>query len=58
MLKSLFVKNGGEIILSEPVEKIVISEDMVTEIHSSEKVFLDFDFVVSAIPAHCTDQNN
>ncbi|HEY6626856.1 MAG TPA: FAD-dependent oxidoreductase, partial [Ignavibacteriaceae bacterium] len=38
------VKNGGEIILSELVEKIVISEDMVTEIHSSKKVFLDFDF--------------
>jgi hydroxysqualene dehydroxylase len=45
------VKNGGEIILSEPVEKIVISEDMVTEIHSSRKVFLDFDVVISAIPA-------
>jgi squalene-associated FAD-dependent desaturase len=45
------VKNGGEIILSDSVEKIVISEDMVTEIHSSEKVFLDFDFVISTIPA-------
>jgi len=45
------VKNGGEIILSEPVEKIIISEDIVTEIHSSKKVFLDFDFVISAIPA-------
>jgi squalene-associated FAD-dependent desaturase len=44
-------RNGGEIILSEPVEKIVISEDVVTEIHSSEKVFLDFDFVISAIPS-------
>ena len=45
------VKNGGEIILSEPVEKIIISDDNITEIHSSKKVFLDFDFVVSAIPA-------
>ena len=45
------VQNGGEIILSELVEKIVISEDMVTEIHSSEKVFLDFDYLVSAVPA-------
>jgi hydroxysqualene dehydroxylase len=45
------VKNGGEIILSEPVEKIIISEDSVTEIHSSKKVFLDFDYVLSAIPA-------
>jgi uncharacterized protein with NAD-binding domain and iron-sulfur cluster len=45
------LKNGGEIILSEPVEKIIISEDRVTEIHSSKKVFLDIDFVISAIPA-------
>ncbi len=44
-------KNGGEIILSEPVEKIIISDDNITEIHSSKKVFLDFDFVISAIPA-------
>jgi hydroxysqualene dehydroxylase len=44
-------RNGGEIILSEPVEKIIISNDMVTELHSSEKVFLDFDLVVSAIPS-------
>ena len=45
------VKNGGEIILSEPVEKIIISDDNITEMHSSKKVFLDFDFVISAIPA-------
>jgi squalene-associated FAD-dependent desaturase len=45
------LKNGGEIILSEPVEKIIYSDDNITEIHSSKKVFLDFDFVVSAIPA-------
>jgi hydroxysqualene dehydroxylase len=44
-------RNGGEIILSEPVEKIIISNDIVTELHSSGKVFLDFDFVVSAIPS-------
>ncbi|HSW55213.1 MAG TPA: hydroxysqualene dehydroxylase HpnE [Ignavibacteriaceae bacterium] len=49
--EEFIVKNGGEIILSEPVEKIIISEDRVTEIHSSKKVFLDFDFVISAIPA-------
>ncbi|MBE0570983.1 MAG: FAD-dependent oxidoreductase [Ignavibacteriaceae bacterium] len=49
--EEFIVKNGGEIILSEPVEKLIISENQVTEIHSSEKVFLDFDFVISAIPA-------
>ena len=45
------VKNGGEIILSEPVEKIIISDKKITELHSSNKVFLDFDYVISAIPA-------
>jgi squalene-associated FAD-dependent desaturase len=49
--KEFILKYGGEIILSESIEKIVISEDMVTEIHSKEKVFLDFNYVVSAIPA-------
>ena len=44
-------QNGGEIILSESVEKIIISNNNVTEIHSSKKVFLDFDLVVSAVPA-------
>jgi len=48
--EEFIVKNGGEIILSEPVEKLIISENRVTEIHSSEKVFLDFDLVISAIP--------
>ena len=45
------IKNGGEIILSEPVEKIIISNNNITGIHSSKKVFPDFDFVISAIPA-------
>lgn len=44
-------RNGGEIILSQPVEKLVISENRVTEIHTSQKVFLNFDFVISAIPS-------
>lgn len=44
--------NGGEIILSEPVEKIIICDEKITEIHSSKKVILDFDFVISAIPAY------
>ncbi|MFI5236727.1 MAG: hydroxysqualene dehydroxylase HpnE [Ignavibacteriales bacterium] len=44
--------NGGEIILSEPVDKIVISDNEITEIHSSKKVYLDFDYVVTAISAY------
>jgi squalene-associated FAD-dependent desaturase len=45
------VRNGGEIILSEPVENFITSDDRITEIHSSKKVFLDFDFVISAVPS-------
>ncbi|MDZ7624830.1 MAG: hydroxysqualene dehydroxylase HpnE [Ignavibacteriaceae bacterium] len=61
--EEFIVKNGGEIILSEPVEKLIISENRVTEIHSSEKVFLDFDFVITAIPTFALnriidDENN
>jgi squalene-associated FAD-dependent desaturase len=61
--ENFILNNGGEIILSESVEKLIISEDRVTEIHFSEKVFLDFDFVISAIPAFALnriidDENN
>jgi squalene-associated FAD-dependent desaturase len=45
------VNNGGEIIFSEPVENFITSEDRITEVHSSKKVFLDFDFVISAVPS-------
>ena len=47
-----FIKNNsGEIHLSETVSKLIINEDSVTEIHTSNKIYKDFDFVVSAIPA-------
>lgn len=49
--EKFILNNEGEIILSEPVEKIIISDGMLAEIHSSNQAFLDFDFVVSAIPA-------
>jgi len=45
------VRNGGEINLSEPIEKIITFYDRITELHSSKKVYSDFDFVISAIPA-------
>jgi len=50
-VEKFILNNGGEIILSEPVEKIIISDGKLVEIHSSKKVFLDFDVVISAIPA-------
>jgi squalene-associated FAD-dependent desaturase len=45
------LKNGGEFILSEQVEQFVISGGRITEVHSSNKVYLDFDFVITAVPA-------
>jgi squalene-associated FAD-dependent desaturase len=61
--EKFILNNGGEIILSEPVEKIIISDGKLAEIHSSKKVYLDFDFSVSAIPAFAlnriiADENN
>ena len=49
--EEFIIKNSGEIHLSETVSKLIIIEDSVTEIHTSNKIYKDFDFVVSAIPA-------
>lgn len=49
--EEFLIKNGGEIILSEPVEKILIAGDSATEITTSKKKYSDFDFVVSTVPA-------
>jgi hydroxysqualene dehydroxylase len=61
--ENFILNNGGEIILSEPVENVIIYDDKITEIHSSNKVVLDFDFVISAIPTFALnriidDENN
>ncbi len=61
--EEFILNNGGEIILSDPVEKIIISDQKIAELHSSKKVFLDFDYIISAIPAFALnrlieDENN
>lgn len=43
--------NGGEIILSTAANKLVLKSNMVSEIHTSNKMYTDFDFVISTIPA-------
>jgi squalene-associated FAD-dependent desaturase len=43
--------NGGDISLSETVQKLILKDEKVTEVHTSNKVYSDFDYVVSAIPA-------
>jgi squalene-associated FAD-dependent desaturase len=44
-------KKGGEIILSETVSRFVNKDNRITEVHTSNKIFSEFDFVLSAIPA-------
>jgi len=49
--EEFILKNGGEIQTSEAVENIIFSENKVVELHTSKNIYLDFDFVVAAIPA-------
>jgi len=44
-------ENGGEIKLSETVLRISVSNNLTTKIETASKIYKDFDFVVSAIPA-------
>jgi squalene-associated FAD-dependent desaturase len=43
-------KNKGVVELSSNVEELVISENKIIEIRTSNKSYKDFDFVVSAVP--------
>lgn len=44
-------ENGGEIRLSETVLRISVGNNMTTRIETASKIYTEFDFVVSAIPA-------
>lgn len=44
-------KNGGKVHLSQAVNKLVLKDDKITEVHTSEKMYTDFDYVISAVPA-------
>ncbi|MCW8818141.1 MAG: hydroxysqualene dehydroxylase HpnE [Ignavibacteriaceae bacterium] len=45
------INNGGEILFSETALKLVIKDDRITEVHTSNRVYTDFDFIITAIPA-------
>jgi hydroxysqualene dehydroxylase len=47
----LITQFGGEICLSESIDKIVIENSSLVELHSAKKVYTQFDYVVSAIPS-------
>lgn len=50
--EKFILDNGGAIFLSETVEKINISDNIVTSLQSSRNVFSDFDYLVSTIPSY------
>jgi len=58
-LSESYVKNvqqfimqlGGEIFLSESIDKVVIEDSSLVELHSPKKVYSEFDYVVSAVPS-------
>ncbi len=49
--EEFIVRNGGEIILSESVEKILVKYNKAIGITTSQKTYSDFDVIVPAIPA-------
>ena len=49
--EEFITNNNGEILLSETVNKLVINDDRVTAVHATNKVYTNFDFIATAIPA-------
>jgi len=54
--KEFIEKNGGEIKFSEGVDKFVITNDEIKEIHTSLNIYKDFDFVISAVPSFAVNK--
>ncbi|MCH7772078.1 MAG: FAD-dependent oxidoreductase [Bacteroidetes bacterium] len=48
--KNFIEANGGHINLSSPVKKLVISDDRLAEVKTTELSYRNFDYVLSAIP--------
>jgi squalene-associated FAD-dependent desaturase len=54
---SQFIKsNGGEIILSEMVKEVVIKNQKMVSVKSENKIYDDFDYVISAIPLYALEK--
>jgi squalene-associated FAD-dependent desaturase len=43
--------NGGEVVLSEAASELSLKDGSISEVHTSNKVYSDFDFVITTIPA-------
>jgi len=48
--KDFILKNGGEIILSDLVNKLSLQDNRIVELKTSANTYSDFDYVVSAMP--------
>lgn len=49
--EELIRNSSGEIYLSESVSKLIIKDERITEVHTLKKVYSDFDYVITAVPA-------
>jgi len=49
-------KNGGQINLSESVEKLIFNDSDVKSVETSKQIYYNFDFVVSTIPAFALER--
>jgi squalene-associated FAD-dependent desaturase len=46
------IQSGGDVCVSESVDKLKIQNSRIVELHTAKKVYSEFDFVVSAIPPY------
>lgn len=46
------MNNNGAVFLSEPVKSLQINSGKVEKIHTLKREITDFDYVISAVPAH------
>ena len=53
---SCIEKNGGKIVLSESIKEIVVKNQKVVSVKSDKNIFIDFDYVISAIPLYALDK--
>jgi hydroxysqualene dehydroxylase len=54
--KEFIKNNAGEIFLSERVLKLFIKDDRIKKVMTDKNEYEDFDFAISAIPAHAFEK--
>lgn len=50
--RNFILQNGGRIITSEQVKEVCIQNSLIHKVTTSNNTYIEFDYVVSAIPLH------